>query len=105
LEINQVGGRRFAKSLLELNLPPLRFRRVGGPALYARWLRPALFGGALVSDAPSLERRWHYTAGMQIDLRLISLSLLKTTLSFGAAAAWDDDFNRNEELMISLKIF
>lgn len=105
LEINQVGGRRFAKSLLELNLPPLRFRRVGGPALYARWLRPALFGGALVSDAPSLERQWHYTAGMQIDLRLISLSLLKTTLSFGAAAAWDDDFNRNEELMISLKIF
>lgn len=105
LEIDRVGGRRFAKSLLELNLPPLRFRRIGGPALYARWLRTALFGSALVSDSPRVESSWHYTAGMQCDLRLITLSLLKTTLSFGAAAAWDEDFNRSEELMVSLKIF
>ena len=44
-EIDELGGRRFAKSVLEWNLPPIRFKRVGSPGFYLSWIRPALFGG------------------------------------------------------------
>ncbi|MCF7794408.1 MAG: hypothetical protein K9N09_04750 [Candidatus Cloacimonetes bacterium] len=106
LEINEVGGKSFAKSILELNLPPLRFRKFGIPALYARWLRPALFTSILSTNAAdTAERNFYFNAGMQFDVRFITLSLLKSTLSFGYAAAWDEDWNRSEELMVSLKLF
>ncbi|HPR17486.1 MAG TPA: hypothetical protein PLD62_04495, partial [Candidatus Cloacimonadota bacterium] len=105
LDIDEAGGRSFMRSMLEKNLPPLRFRKVGVPAFYARWLRPSLFCSVLVTDVTQGEKDWYYNVGMQYDLRLITLSLMDTTLSFGAALAWDEDWRRSEELMISLKIF
>ncbi|NIR52730.1 hypothetical protein GWO43_29345, partial [candidate division KSB1 bacterium] len=41
-----IGGRNFGKLMVEWNLPPLRFRRFGFPALYVRWARMALFSSA-----------------------------------------------------------
>jgi len=105
LGINDADGKNFAKSMLELNLPPLRFSQFGVPAFYARWLRPAVFGSILSTDVIDSELELYYNVGMQCDIRFISMSLLKTTFSFGFAAAWDDDFNRSEELMVSLKLF
>ena len=32
-ELNEIGGRNFVKSMVELNLPPLRFQRLGTPGL------------------------------------------------------------------------
>lgn len=106
LEINEIGGKSFAKSMLEFNLPPVRFRKVGTSAFYARWLRPALFGSIISTNAlDKSEREFYYNAGIQWDIRFITLSLLKTTFSVGFAAAWDEDLNRSEELMVSLKLF
>jgi hypothetical protein len=106
LKINEAGGGSFAKTILELNLPPIRFRKIGMPALYASWLRPALFSSILSTDAQEAERRsFYYNAGLQFDLRFITMSLLSSTISFGFAAAWDEDWNRSEELMVSLKLF
>ena len=104
-EINEIGGKDFARSLLELNLPPLRFREVGGTAFYARWLRPTIFTSILSTNVTEEDRGIFYNAGIQCDIRFITLSLLKTTFSFGFAAAWDKDLNRSEELMVSLKLF
>jgi hypothetical protein len=104
LEINEAGGKNFGRTILELNLPPLRFRKIGVPILYAKWLRPAVFGSVLSTDIIDADRHYFYNAGVQFDIRFISMSLLKTTLSFGFAAAWDEDFKRSEELMISLKL-
>ena len=46
-EIDALAGRDFGKSVLELNLPPLRFEEVGSPGFFLGWARPALFVGAL----------------------------------------------------------
>ncbi len=35
--LNAIGGTNFGKLLLEWVLPPLRFRRLGGEALYCNW--------------------------------------------------------------------
>ncbi len=104
-EINEIGGKDFARSLLELNLPPLRFRKVGGTAFYGRWLRPTIFTSILSTNVTEEDRGIFYNAGIQCDIRFITLSLLKTTFSFGFAAAWDKDLNRSQEIMISLKLF
>ena len=49
-EIDAIGGRTFAKSMLELNLPPLRFESLGTPGFYVPWARSALFATALSTD-------------------------------------------------------
>ena len=40
-QLNQLGGRNFLKSMVELNLPPWRFRHAGTPGLHGTWMRPA----------------------------------------------------------------
>jgi len=86
--LNEIGGRNFAKSGLEWNAPPWRFRRVGIPAFYAMWLRPAVFVTGLSTnlDAPE-SRRVLTNAGGQIDVRFGALSALDLTLSIGGAVA------------------
>ena len=42
-EIDALAGRDFGKSVLELNLPPLRFEEVGSPGFFLGWARPAVF--------------------------------------------------------------
>ena len=47
--LDEIAGRTFVKSMLEWNLPPVRFPRVGKPGFYASWARPALFVGGLLA--------------------------------------------------------
>jgi hypothetical protein len=36
--INEIDATNYAKSLVESNLPPIRFQRVGSPGPYVTWL-------------------------------------------------------------------
>jgi hypothetical protein len=105
IEINEVGGRSFARGMLEWNLPPLRFRRAGKPGFFVTWARPALFASVLGTDLDDGSRRQTLAnAGGQIDFRLVVLHRLEMTLSFGYAAAFEDGFKPRHEGMISLKV-
>jgi len=105
IDLNAVGGRNFAKSMLEWNVPPWRFSRLGTPGFYASWLRPAMFVGDLATnlDAPVV-RRVAADVGGQLDLRLMMLSELEMTLSVGAATAFERGVAQRREAMVSLKI-
>ncbi|MGH8190893.1 MAG: YncE family protein [Rhodanobacteraceae bacterium] len=104
-EIDAIAGHTFAKSTLELNLPPLRFENVGSPGLFLRWLRPALFTEALVTDPdrPDL-RATQRDIGAQVDLEFEVLSHLTMTLSAGYAKGYGAGGSGRNEWMISLKI-
>ena len=104
-ELNEIGGRNFAKTAVEWNLPPLRFARVGTPGFYVSWMRPALFAGGLVTnmDAPARRRQISHVGG-QLDLRMNMLSSLDLTLSVGGAVAYERGADPRREAMISLKI-
>jgi hypothetical protein len=103
--LNEIGGRNFVKSMVEWNLPPLRFRRVGTPGLFLTWMRPAIFAGALVTnlDRRAAGRRVA-DAGGQLDFRLGALSALDVTVSVGGAVAWESGDDLRREAMVSLKI-
>ena len=51
-EIDEIAARRFAKVTGEINLPPIRFAEIGTPAFYLSHVRPALFAGAMATQAP-----------------------------------------------------
>jgi hypothetical protein len=104
-ELNALGGRTFAKSTLEWNLPPLVFERVGTPGFYLAWARASLFGTGLVTnfddEASRLEAQ---SAGLQVDFRFQVMHRLDMTLSAGYAAGWIDRVREDDEVMVSLKI-
>ncbi|MDZ7291757.1 MAG: hypothetical protein ONB44_16095 [candidate division KSB1 bacterium] len=105
VELNAIGGTNYGKAMLEWTLPPLRFRRLGMPNFYCNWARFALFSSGLVTNVDSPKsRRELLNAGGQIDFRLVMLSHLSTTLSFGYAAAVEKNRRLAKEFMISLKI-
>jgi hypothetical protein len=105
VELNELRGRNYVKSMVEWNLPPVRFRRVGSPGFYATWARPALFASAIVTDvdAPSF-RRTVTNVGSQVDFRLSAFSTLDMTLSAGYAVALEEGRAARHEGMISLKV-
>lgn len=104
-ELNEIFGRNFVRSMIELNLPPIRFRRVGSPGFYLSWARPALFATTLVTnvDDDVLKRNVH-DVGAQIDLRFTMMSRLDMTLSIGYAVGFGDGVDSADEYMLSLKI-
>jgi hypothetical protein len=103
--INEISGRNYARSMIEWNLPPLRFRRVGTPSFYATWLRPAVFATVLATNLDdSGRRRTLGNVGGQLDLRFTLLSHLDMTLSAGYAVAFEDGFKPRDEVMVSLKV-
>jgi len=104
-EIDALGGKAFVKSMLEWNLPPLRFEALGTPAFYASWARPAFFATALVLDPQDGDfRNGAYDAGMQLDFQLQVLHRLPMMLSFGYAVGFAGDSKGRGEFMASLKI-
>ncbi len=104
-ELNEIGGRNFVKGMLEWNLPPWRFRRVGTPGLHATWLRPALFATAIATNMDSGEaRRSAVSLGGQVDIRINVLSNQDMTLSFGGAVALEHRYRPRREAMVSLKV-
>ena len=104
-ELNEIAGRNFVKSMVELNLPPLRFDRFGTSGLYVPWLRPAVFVGGLATNLDDqFTRRALLNGGAQVDLAISALSALDLTLSFGAAIAVEGGHPPRAEAMISLKV-
>ncbi len=105
-ELNEIGGRNFAKSMVEWSLPPLHFRRVGTPGFYLTWMRPAVFAGALVTNLDAAgTRRTVSNAGAQLDFRLNMLSSMDLTVSVGGAVAYERHAAPRHEAMVSLKLF
>jgi len=104
-ELNEIFGRNFYRSMIELNLPPVRFKRVGTPSFYLSWVRPAIFATALVTNTDSSALKQDtYNVGGQLDLRFTVLSRMDMTLSLGYAIASGRAIDQSEEFMISLKI-
>lgn len=104
-DIDELGGQNFAKSVLELNLPPLRFEEVGTPGFFLSWARPALFASTLVTDPGNdSERRTLYNAGLQVDLSFTVMNRLPMTISLGYAAGFEGGRKQGDEWMLSLKI-
>jgi hypothetical protein len=101
--IDEVSGRTFARSMLELNLPPVRFSRVGTPDFYLSWARPAIFAAVLVTD-PDVDTRNLYSAGFQVDFQFTLLSRKEMTFSIGYAAGFRESSHDRNEFMASLKI-
>lgn len=104
-EIDEIYGQNFAKTLLEWNLPPLRFTEVGIPSFYLAWLRPAIFAGYLATDISDSDNKQNYqTLGFQLDLRFTVVHKLPMTLSVGYAKGYIDGASYDDEVMLSLKI-
>lgn len=104
-EINAVGGRNFGKVLAELILPPIRFRRLGLTSAYLRWARVSMFSSGIMTNLDStMDRRELINIGGQVDFRLVTFSLLNSTLSLGYAVAFEEDQRSSDEFMASLKI-
>jgi len=104
-QLNEIGGRNFAKSIVEWTVAPLRFSRAGTPGFYLTWVRPAVFASALVTNLDtSAARRTVTNAGGQLDFRLSALSTLDLTLSVGGAVAFEDGSRPRREAMISLRV-
>ena len=106
VELNEIAGRNFAKGVVEWNLPPWRFARVGTPGLHATWLRPAVFVGGLSTnfDDEAL-RTTAGSAGAQLDARFTILSNVDMTFSAGGAIAFQRGQAPRREAMLSLKVF
>jgi hypothetical protein len=104
-DLNEIGGRNFVKGMIELNLPPWRFRRAGTPGFHAAWMRPALFVGALATNLDAEDvKRVATNVGGQVDFRFSLLSALEMTVSVGAAVAFEEGFAPRREAMFSVKI-
>jgi hypothetical protein len=105
LDLQEVGGNNFAKAMLDLNLPPLRFARLGRPNFYVPLARLGVFGGTLVTDPDKgAERRTLTNLGAQLDVRLQVLLNQTLTLSAGYARAFEGGRSKGDEFMVSLKI-
>jgi len=104
-EIDALGGKSFVKSMVEWNLPPIRFEALGTPGFYVSWGRPAVFATALVTDPQDRDFRTEaYNVGAQLDFQLHVLHRLPMMLSFGYAKGFEGDGLGEDEFMVSLKI-
>jgi hypothetical protein len=103
-EIDEIAARRFAKVTGEVNLPPVRFAEVGTPAFYLSYLRPAVFAGAMATEAPDGAGHRYYDVGAQLDLNFTIALRLPMVFSVGAASGWADGHYRKTEWLASLKI-
>ncbi|UCF79432.1 MAG: hypothetical protein JSW03_04105 [Candidatus Eiseniibacteriota bacterium] len=105
VELNEVSGKNYGKVTLELTLPPVRFRRLGIPALYCNWTRLALFSSGIVTNIDSRpHRRELVDLGAQLNFKLVLFSSLESTFSLGYAIAAEEGRSPTDEFMVSLKI-
>jgi hypothetical protein len=104
-DLNAIPGRNFYRGMVEWNLPPWRFSRVGNPGFYMSFARPAIFVSSLTTnlddDALKIEAA---NAGVQLDFEFTVKSRYDMTLSFGYAVGFLDSTREDEEYMVSLKI-
>ena len=104
MEIDAISALNYGKISVEVNLKPIRFRKLGFRSLYSTYARFTVFGMGLFTniamDQPQLN---FYSSGVQLDFEIVLFSLLKSTLSFGYARALNAPL-RNDEFMVSLKL-
>jgi hypothetical protein len=104
-EISEIGARRYARTMLEWNLPPIRFSNIGTPANYLSWARPALFAGYLVTNPGEGDRmRRLQNLGLQVDFQFDLMHDQEMTLSVGYALGFEDGKSGDDEFMLSLKV-
>ncbi len=105
IDLNAAGGATYGKAMLELLLPPVRFRNAGVWFFYAAWAHPTLFASVLSTNPDDAAlRRNIANIGGQIDVKLSIISALDATLSAGYAVAFEKGMKPSRELMVSLKI-
>jgi hypothetical protein len=105
--LGQIGGTNFAKVIVDVNLPPVRFRRVGRPSFYLTWARFSVFTSGLatnIDDPESFPRSLVANVGGQSDIRFTLLNHLNMTLSLGYAFSFDQHAKPDNEFMASLKV-
>jgi hypothetical protein len=102
--IDEIAARRFAKLTGEVNLPPIRFAEIGTPAFFLSYVRPAIFGGGMVTEAPDKSTHHYADLGAQLDLNFTVALRLPMVFSVGAAGGWRDGHYRKTEWLASLKI-
>lgn len=104
-EIDEIPGRNFLKSMVEVNLPPLRFDKFGTSGFYVPWLRASVFAGGLATNVDDADtRRGLGSVGLQVDLSISALSALDLMLSCGFATAFESGYSPRHEVMVSLKV-
>jgi len=103
-DIDEITARKFARVTGEINLPPVRFAEVGTPAFYMSYIRPAVFAGAMATQAPDGSGHHYMDLGAQLDLNFTVALRLPMVLSVGTAAGWADGHYRGTEWLASLKI-
>lgn len=103
-DIDEIAARSFAKLTGEINLPPVRFAEVGTPAFFLSYVRPAIFGGGMVTDEPDRSTHHYADLGAQLDLNFTVALRLPMIFSVGAASGWRDGHYRKTEWLASLKL-
>ena len=111
--LNYFGGVNYGKVMVEWNLPPLRFRRLGFTSFYTRRMRTSVFASSMRPNFDASKgseplptfgvQRTLVNFGLQADFRLVTLSRFDSTFSLGYAVAMEGDAF-SKEFMISLKI-
>jgi hypothetical protein len=102
--IDEIAARRFLKLTGELNLPPVRFAEVGTPAFFLSYIRPAIFGGGMLTDEPDRSSHHYADLGTQLDFNFTIALRLPMVFSVGAAGGWRDGHYRKTEWLASLKV-
>lgn len=103
-DINEIAAKNFVRSILEWNLPPVRFSNVGTPSFFLSSARTGLFAGVLFTDPGDEDERTLATVGLQVDWNFTIALRLPMVFSVGYAAGLEDGSVRRHELMASLKI-
>jgi hypothetical protein len=103
-EIGEISARNFARSVVELNTPPIRFAEVGTPGFYLGEIQPSVFAGSLWAEPGSSLDRTYTTLGAQFDLSFTVMHRLPMTISVGYARGFASGGDSSGEFMLSLKI-
>ena len=104
-DIDELNGRTYVRSMLEWNLPPLRFSSIGTPGNYLSWARPALFVGTLLTNPnDSGQSRTYNDVGFQVDFRFNVMHRQEMTFSVGSAFGFGNGNSGHNEWMVSLKV-
>ena len=105
-------AKNFFKTMGELILPPLRFRKFGFFNFFITNITPSVFTSILISkdvisslpNRPEINENFS-NIGVQLDTKLVMFSHLSAVLSVGWARAFDNNLDNKsyDEWMVSLK--
>ncbi len=105
-EIDELSAQNFVKTVLEWNLPPMRFANIGIPSFFLNAARPAVFASAMMADLGSSKYQQNYfNLGAQVDFTFTVAHRRPLILSLGYAQGYVDSSKYDTEWVISLKIF